>query len=140
MRRRGYGPRFLGYHLVMSTNITCIVCSSPLSGLQRKYCSKKCKSRAFNGSYQWQYARGLKRKLVAIELLGGGCERCGYSLNLAALVFHHIEPDKKLLALDMRAFSNNKQELLDVEIAKCLLLCHNCHAALHNPHLDMELL
>lgn len=65
--------------------------------------------------------------------LGGKCQECGYNKNIAALEFHHINPDEKEFQLDMRHLSNTSIEKLRIEAAKCKLLCANCHRELHNP-------
>lgn len=48
-----------------------------------------------------------------IESRGGKCEVCGYDKNIAALEFHHINPDEKEFQLDMRHLSNTS--LVQVE-------------------------
>ena len=68
-------------------------------------------------------------------MLGGKCSRCGYSANLSALAFHHLSG--KEIKLDARSLSNRKIDPILKEVAKCKLLCHNCHAELHNPDLDL---
>ena len=77
--------------------------------------------------YNSQKLRGLKRKLELIESRGGKCEVCGYDKNIAALEFHHINPDEKEFQLDMRHLSNTSLERLQNEVNKCQLLCANCH-------------
>lgn len=64
---------------------------------------------------------------------------CGYDRNLAALTFHHIGSDKDF-KLDMRSLSNRTLEVVLTEAEKCILVCQNCHAELHNPHLDLATL
>ncbi len=59
--------------------------------------------------------------------------RCGYRKNLAALTWHHREPEQKAFELDARSFSNRRMTTLRAEIAKCDLLCANCHAEAHWP-------
>ena len=60
--------------------------------------------------------------------------------NLAALVFHHKDSYAKDFKLDMRSLSNPKFASVLEEIDKCILVCANCHAELHNHHLDLDLL
>ncbi len=69
---------------------------------------------------------------------GSRCTKCGYRRNLAALTWHHIEPEKKLFTLDLRSLSNRKLEELLMEVGKCIVLCANCHAETHFPHLSAE--
>lgn len=77
-----------------------------------------------------QALRWRQRKLKAIELFGGQCQRCGYDKNFAALHFHHKSDDKNgqpHMALRW------KWERTIEELKKCILVCANCHAELHNP-------
>ena len=73
-----------------------------------------------------------------IKTAGGHCTICGYNKNLAALVFHHADASGKDFKLDMRSLSNRKIEPIIKEIDKCTLVCANCHAELHNPHLNLD--
>jgi hypothetical protein len=59
-------------------------------------------------------------------------------MNLAALVFHHTDSTAKDFKLDMRSLSNRRLEPVLNEIEKCILVCANCHAELHNPHLNLD--
>jgi len=68
-------------------------------------------------------------------MLGGKCSQCSYAVNLAGLVFHHS--GGKEFKLDTRSLSNRKIDPILKEVTKCKLLCHNCHAELHNPELDL---
>lgn len=69
---------------------------------------------------------------------GGACEICGYCKNIAALEFHHKNPEEKKFNVDMRKFSNMTLEKLEAELEKCILVCANCHRELHNKSLTME--
>lgn len=115
------------------------VCGSSLTGRQRRFCSRNCKGR-HHACYTAQRARGLQRKLEIVRLLGGKCVACGYGKNLAGLTFHHEDPSLKGFALDMRSISNRTLVKVMAELNKRSLLCHNCHAELHHPHLTMDLL
>lgn len=121
----------------------CVVCDKELCGSQTKFCSKACCCRVGNlkhQTYSEQQKRGVKKKLDLISLRGSKCEICGYSKNLAALQFHHLDPNGKDSNMDMRKLSNSKWEWCLSEIEKCQLLCANCHAETHFGHLELDLL
>lgn len=118
----------------------CIVCQKIIDGQKRMYCSNACKQKHHydrvkiqSNTYHSQTIRGYKRKIECILQLGGKCKECGYKKNVAALHFHHIIPSLKEFGLDIRAFSNHRMETLLNELAKCELLCSNCHLEKHNP-------
>ncbi len=68
--------------------------------------------------------RKVKRTLV--EEAGGACQLCGYDHCLAALEFHHLEPEEKVFQVSARyARSLDRAR---AEARKCALLCANCHA------------
>ena len=70
-----------------------------------------------------------KKKKLLVEYKGGKCEICGYDKCLAALEFHHIDPDKK----DFSISSSSKSiDELKLEADKCILVCANCHREIHN--------
>lgn len=85
--------------------------------------------------YEKQRERAIKRKLELIKLKGGKCEKCGYSKNISALEFHHIDPSTKEFNLDERHLSNTTIEKILKESDKCILVCSNCHKEIHYPHL-----
>lgn len=75
--------------------------------------------------------RSRDNKLKAIEYKGGCCKQCGYNKNPAALSFHHVNPaekDPNFAKMKFWSFENIKKEL-----DKCVLVCMNCHAEIHNP-------
>jgi hypothetical protein len=114
----------------------CLICKEKLSGKQSKFCSSKHKNSFTNNKHQnylSQQRRGRQRRTLLIQEKGGRCERCGYSKNIAALAFHHTEPSSKSFQIDLRRCSNTSWKSLLAESEKCLLLCHNCHAEIHNP-------
>jgi 5-methylcytosine-specific restriction endonuclease McrA len=107
------------------------------------FCTSKCKSMYYSKSdltidsrKRATAKRALKRKNMRVNLLiesGGKCSHCGYNKNHSALIFHHINPVTKLYNIDSRSCINMSKESLDAEVAKCIVLCHNCHSELHNP-------
>lgn len=76
-----------------------------------------------------------RRKLV--EKLGGCCSKCGYNKNIAALDFHHIDPEEKVSTIG-EMINHHKFSDAEKESEKCVLLCKVCHAELHNPDLEIE--
>jgi hypothetical protein len=118
--------------------LKCITCDKTLTGLQRKFCSNKCKCKTSNvkfQNYQAQRKRGMKRKAKLIKDLGGKCKVCGYKKNISALCFHHKIASEKKIKLDLRSLSNHSLTTIQIEVEKCELLCANCHAELHHPEL-----
>lgn len=120
----------------MNIDITCKTCNSPLPKYRRTFCSDKCQEKSHNfrhKNYVSQRLRGWTRKALLVKEKGGCCEKCGYSKNISALDFHHIDPSTKKLQLTIRECSNSKLQLLLEEAKKCQLLCRNCHSETHNP-------
>jgi hypothetical protein len=83
----------------------------------------------------------LKRRLV--EQAGGKCVRCGYSEFISGLDFHHALGKKEAEISDMllKAISRdgNRLDAVFKEAQKCVLLCRNCHSALHAREWTMEI-
>jgi hypothetical protein len=122
----------------MDSKLCCATCGKPLGGRQRRFCSRLCKNKFGNSRHQnylAQQLRGLNRKKRFVAIAGGGCVRCGYRRNLAALTWHHVDPSTKLFNLDVRALSNRSEREILAELEKCILLCANCHAEEHFPGL-----
>jgi hypothetical protein len=121
----------------MKERSNCIIYGTLLRGKQTRFCSSACKNK-YHQSYLSQKNRGLARKLKLIKAAGSCCSICGYRKNLAALAFHHTDSAEKDFKLDMRSLSNRGLESVLAELDKCILVCHNCHAELHNPHLNLD--
>lgn len=68
-------------------------------------------------------------KIKCVEYKGGCCEKCGYNRCIAALHFHHINPDVKEFNISGRSISF---ERMRPELDKCILVCANCHSEIHN--------
>lgn len=69
--------------------------------------------------------RRVKEILVADA--GGACRICGYHEHVAALHFHHLDPQEKAFSLSAHGMSRSLARAR-AEAAKCILLCANCHA------------
>lgn len=71
----------------------------------------------------------LKEKLNEIkESLS--CEKCGEN-NIAALDFHHTNPEEKDFSLSTACSRGMSIKKIKEEIDKCMILCSNCHRKLH---------
>jgi hypothetical protein len=103
--------------------LTCIRCSTKLTGKQTRFCSYNCKN--VHGVTEWR--RNAKR--WAVEKLGGRCSRCGYDKCVGALHFHHVDDDKEFTF--SHAGHTRSYEKLENELKKCILVCANCHAEIH---------
>ena len=71
--------------------------------------------------------RRRKVKQILIDETGGRCVLCGYERCVAALHFHHVDPATKSFHLSMQGVSRSLKAAR-AEMAKCVLLCANCHA------------
>lgn len=71
--------------------------------------------------------RRRKMKLILVAEAGGRCTICGYSRCIGALHFHHVDPSSKRFHLSMQG-ATRALATARVEMAKCVLLCANCHA------------
>lgn len=70
-----------------------------------------------------------RTKLKAIQYKGGKCLVCGYNKSMRALTFHHLDPSKK----DFGISGGTKSfEAMKDELDKCVLLCANHHAEVHD--------
>ncbi len=74
--------------------------------------------------------RVRKKKLYAIDLLGGKCCRCGYDKCIAALEIHHPH-GRDTDYRPVQAWSRERIKK-HLEENECILLCSNCHREEHN--------
>lgn len=70
-----------------------------------------------------------KTKLVAIK--GGKCERCNGIFHPSVYDFHHRNPDEKEFNINTTTVCGTSWDALLIEVAKCALLCANCHREVH---------
>ena len=72
------------------------------------------------------WRKRTKKKLI--EYKGGKCELCGYNKCDSALQFHHKAPTEKDFSISGKSLSFDR---LKEEVDKCMLVCSNCHAEIH---------
>ncbi len=97
-----------------------------------KKTEKRFSSQCKDCLYKFQKERWKKRKIEAINLLGGKCNVCGYCKNYAAMEFHHLNPNEK--DSDWAKTKEKSWVKIVEELKKCVLLCSNCHRETHNPN------
>lgn len=103
---------------------TCQTCSRQYVYERGKSCTTtKCNTCYVAGNRK-------NRKKLAIQLFGGGCQKCGYNISFRSLTFHHIDPSEKLFNISV-CHTASWQRYVD-ELKKCCLLCQNCHNELHD--------
>lgn len=109
-----------------SVHVKCKECSKTFVTKNASHTCYACKSKNTRA----------KRKLFALNYKGGKCAKCGYNRCHKALVFHHIDPEDKLMQLSWnwdKSFERVKEEL-----DKCCLLCAICHIELHDGMWNIE--
>lgn len=84
------------------------------------YRCKRCRLEAVS-------RRRRKVKQMLVSEAGGRCVLCGYDRCVSALHFHHIDPRSKKFHLSMQGVARSIAAAR-AEMAKCALLCANCHA------------
>ena len=100
------------------------------NGWTRKYCYNCAPHEDKNCSHSESITikrRAIKKMLI--DYKGGKCERCGYNKCMRALEFHHTNPEEKDFGLS-RCLTRSIMALKQ-EADKCILLCSNCHAEIH---------
>ncbi|WP_254521833.1 homing endonuclease associated repeat-containing protein [Natrinema caseinilyticum] len=91
---------------------------------------------------EWNTKRTLRRRSRLRSWLDDhkrnrGCSQCGTNIA-ACLDFHHVDESTKKMAVGrMVTFGYGKDALRD-EIAKCEVLCANCHRKHHSTPPDQE--
>lgn len=102
-KRHGLGIFVLAHYTPSQRGYVCQTCSTQRSITRR---------------------RGNKEILVAEN--GGSCSRCGYNKCIGALHFHHADYLTKSIGIG-KVMSRSLERARE-EVAKCVLLCANCHA------------
>ena len=89
--------------------------------------------------YDWTLMKTLtpvrNRQITDRIKMEAGCEICGYKKHPASLTFDHLKPEEKYRTKSGKLvhlsdmIKGNRYSLRTVleEIAKCRVLCFNCH-------------
>lgn len=109
----------------------CRICKSCNPLPKRK---KRKLLRQWTGKRELDKVRRDKYKKELLDRLGGKCKHCGIvpSLKwpLACFDFHHTENPQYLISRLLHS-RRSRQAEIDRELSKCIILCANCHRALH---------
>ena len=111
----------------------------PMGRLGRASKCKDCRLQ-YNRKYVREHkdlARKWKRdwyrkvKQQAVEYKGSQCSVCGYDKCMAALEFHHLNPDEKDFNITQNIRKSTTLDSIKKELDKCILVCANCHREAH---------
>ena len=119
----------------MDTLKTCKSCLKALPESKYKFRSDKGRQAGqrhsmCNRCLYVKYTRpNVERKMAKIHAyqLEKGCADCGYNKHPAALEFDHLPGTEKLFNIG-EEIGNRSVESIWLEIAKCDVVCANCHA------------
>lgn len=101
---------------------------------QKRERNRTYQAKWYKANKQTQIKRSREQKKRMAKYIwelkfAGKCDRCPED-HAACLDFHHIDPSTKLFCIgDWQARMGMNQ--LKAEVAKCILLCSNCHRKLH---------
>jgi hypothetical protein len=109
-----------GNRTVMRRCRSHVVTEFALVGSANRPGCKRCRSEAVA-------RRRRKVKQTLVDEAGGKCVLCGYDRSVNALEFHHVDPSQKSFGVARRGITRSIDQVRE-EVAKCVLLCANCHA------------
>jgi DNA-binding CsgD family transcriptional regulator len=105
--------------------------------LKKPKVKKRLRLKPKNNFAEWKKNVRHKRKQFLCSNAGNKCCICGYNKTQKALIFHHIDPIEKLFDVSGNSFEKNIDEIIK-EAGKCILVCANCHAEIHENIVDIS--
>jgi hypothetical protein len=78
-----------------------------------------------------------RTKARAVNYMGGSCLGCGRQGPHVIFDFHHRDPDEKEFGIGQDGIAR-RWELVTAELAKCVMLCANCHREVHAGVRDID--
>ena len=84
--------------------------------------------------------RANPQKAELVCMMGGRCmnPECGFNKYSCSLQFHHVDPNSKKTRLS-QLFAGSSWFRIIQEAKKCILLCSNCHDAVHFGELILDI-
>jgi len=71
-----------------------------------------------------------RRKRQAVVYMGRTCFACGFEGLAAVFEFHHLDPAQKEFGITQDGIPHRWDKVV-AELAKCVMLCANCHREVH---------
>lgn len=93
---------------------------------RNRYLSNKDAFHAKNKKAELEKRKWFDEEIVAKS----HCVKCGFS-HPGALDFHHRDPSEKYMEVTKMVKAKCSKQKILKEIAKCDVLCSNCHRILH---------
>lgn len=75
-----------------------------------------------------------EKRSYALQKLGSECQACGFDKYDCSLDVHHQDPSKK--DPNFRSMRGWSLKRIEKELESCILLCKNCHAAVHSGYIE----
>jgi hypothetical protein len=132
--------------------VTCLNCTAPVVKARRgvkKFCSKRCRElhwvannrERLNACVRRYRARRYARegrwredgpKVTALrewmnEIKSRPCADCGLTFEICCMDFDHREGTSKAFNVGSMFAHHYSRDLIETEVAKCDLVCANCH-------------
>ncbi len=104
----------------------CITCSAEFTPARpwQKYCALRCQRNSPNKIGRTRRFQAERREIINAVKMERGCAVCGYNAHAAALDFNHVRGEKLFnISQDPKVALHR----LRAEMAKCDVLCANCH-------------
>lgn len=112
-------------------NVKCKYCDSKVeyTGFKNQFCSVSCRKSHYKERLKaW---RDAVHFMFILDKERTGCKDCGYHRYGGALDYHHIDASTKSGRVSAMLWYNKTKRYF-IELAKCVLLCKNCHYERHS--------
>lgn len=123
-------------HCEQTRDVSLFYAKSGRPGEHHSWCKTchrtyyKAKGPEYNLKFQ-NRLREEKQEYVRKIKAQRGCSECGERRH-PCLEYHHVDPKTKSGVVWKIANSNATYARIDAEIAKCIVLCSNCHRVHHH--------
>lgn len=108
----------------------------PFGEVNRKFCFD-CMPKGLSKAEQSSISKATGKKRALGFIGQTECQVCGYNRYQSALEFHHLNGDEKDFNLATKICSSEISEEIKDELKKCIVLCSNCHRALHAKEISL---